>query len=101
MTLQIGITGGIGSGKSMVAKIFALLGIPIYDADTEAKKLMTSDEVLMQSIVEAFGEASYYKDGSLNRSYLSRHVFNNSENASLLNSLVHPRVSNHYQNWAK
>lgn len=101
MTLQVGITGGIGSGKSMVAKIFALLGIPIYDADTEAKKLMTSDEVLMQSIVQAFGEGSYHKDGSLNRAYLAQHVFNNSGSTTLLNSLVHPRVRIHYQNWTQ
>ena len=101
MTLQVGITGGIGSGKSIVTRIFALLGMPVYDADTEAKKLMTSDKVLMQGIVQAFREESYNKDGSLNRPYLSYHVFNSSEKTNLLNSLVHPRVSNHYQKWVR
>lgn len=101
MTLQVGLTGGIGSGKSIVAKIFSLLGIPIYDADTEAKKLMATDNELMVDIKQAFGEEAYNKDGDLNRVYLSQQVFNNSEKTVLLNSLVHPRVGNHYQEWVE
>ncbi len=101
MTLQVGITGGIGSGKSIVAKIFSLLGIPIYDADTEAKKLMATDKELMAAIRQAFGEEAYDKEGNLNRAYLSHHVFNDTENTNLLNSIVHPRVGNHYQKWTE
>lgn len=101
MTLQVGITGGIGSGKSMVTKIFALLGIPIYDADTEAKKLMAMDERLVKGIIQAFGKQAYNEDGQLDRAYLSHHVFSSSEKTNMLNSLVHPRVGDHYREWTE
>ncbi|HCW08487.1 MAG TPA: dephospho-CoA kinase [Cytophagales bacterium] len=98
-SLRIGITGGIGSGKSLVCKIFSLLGAPIYDADSRAKKLMTEDQVLVKSIKEKFGSQSYLEDGSLNRAYLSDTVFNNSEQLQILNGLVHPRVAIDGENW--
>lgn len=101
MTLQVGITGGIGSGKSVVARIFSLLGVPIYDADTAAKKLMSTEEGLIAEIKKAFGKEAYHENGILNRAYLSQHVFNNSEKTNLLNSLVHPKVGIHYQKWAQ
>lgn len=101
MTLQIGITGGIGSGKSLIARIFSLLNIPIYDADTAAKELMTTDKELVASIMRAFGEAAYHKNGELNRSYLAQNVFNERGHVELLNNLVHPRVGLHYQEWVK
>lgn len=99
MILQIGITGGIGSGKSLVTRIFSLLDIPIYDADTAAKKLMVTDEVLIFKIKNSFGEAAYFENGDLNRSYLAKNVFEDKGNVDLLNSLVHPRVGEDYQNW--
>jgi dephospho-CoA kinase len=97
--LQIGITGGIGSGKSLVCKIFHCLGAPVYDADSHAKELMTTDGILVSEIKKEFGVLSYNVDGSLNRAYLSSTVFNDSERLKALNSLVHPRVGIDYKQW--
>jgi dephospho-CoA kinase len=87
--LKIGLTGGIGSGKSTVAKVFEVLGIPVYYADDAAKRLMNEDEQLKQQLISHFGEATYV-NGVLNRKHLSSIVFNNKEQLELLNSLVHP-----------
>jgi dephospho-CoA kinase len=97
--LQIGITGGIGSGKSLVCKIFQQLGIPVYDADSHAKRLMTTDGILISGIKKEFGDLSYHPDGALNRVYLADHVFNDEKKLALLNSLVHPRVKADYDSW--
>jgi dephospho-CoA kinase len=97
--LQIGITGGIGSGKSLVCKIFQHLGVPVYDADSHAKKLMTTDGILVSAIKKEFGDLSYNADGSLNNVYLANHVFHDEKKLQLLNHLVHPRVANDYMNW--
>ena len=97
--LQIGITGGIGSGKSLACKIFHCLGVPVYDADSHAKELMTTDGILVSEIKKEFGVLSYNVDGSLNRAYLSSTVFNDSERLKVLNSLVHPRVGIDYKQW--
>jgi dephospho-CoA kinase len=97
--LQIGITGGIGSGKSLVCKIFALLGVPVYDADSHAKELMTTDGILISQIKKEFGDLSYKPDGSLNRAYLGDHVFLNEEKLVKLNDLVHPQVALDYEKW--
>jgi len=97
--LQVGVTGGIGSGKSVVCRIFQCLGAPVYDADSRAKKLMTTDGILVEQIKKEFGTLSYLPDGSLNRAYLSREVFGNSERLKALNGLVHPRVAQDYANW--
>src|SRR5687767_11177847 len=99
--LQIGITGGIGSGKSLVCKIFQHLGVPVYDADSHAKELMTTDGILISQIKKEFGDLSYHDDGSLNRVYLANHVFRDEKKLSLLNSLVHPRVAVDYSTWVK
>ena len=96
--LRIGITGGIGSGKSTVARIFETLGIPVYYADDAAKKLMNSDVLLQEKIINAFGEASY-KEGKLDRQFLSSLVFNNPEKLNLLNSIVHPATIEDASNW--
>lgn len=87
--LKIGLTGGIGSGKTTVAKIFEVLGIPVYYADTVAKEIMNTDEALKQQIMQAFGAATY-KNSLLDRTYLSSIVFNDKEKLALLNSMVHP-----------
>jgi dephospho-CoA kinase len=99
MPLQIGITGGIGSGKSLVCRIFQQLGIPVYDADSHAKGLMTTDGILVSQIKKEFGDLAYHPDGSLNRSYLGQNVFLDEEKLQKLNSLVHPRVAVDYQRW--
>ena len=89
MILRVGITGGIGSGKSTVAKIFEVLGIPVFDADATAKRIMNENEDLKKNIIETFGEASYI-NGLLNRKYLANIVFNDAYKLDLLNAMVHP-----------
>lgn len=96
--LKIGLTGGIGSGKSTVAKIFETLGIPVYYADAEAKRLMNSSETLKKVIRQNFGEATYEND-QLNRKYLAGIVFNNPEKLELLNALIHPVTINDAEQW--
>jgi dephospho-CoA kinase len=97
--LQIGITGGIGSGKSLVSKIFACLGISVYDADSRAKYVMTTDRILIEQIQKEFGTLSYDSKGVLDRKYLAEKVFNDPMQLARLNALVHPRVKLDYENW--
>ncbi|WP_397546841.1 dephospho-CoA kinase [Rhodothermus marinus] len=88
----LGVTGGIGSGKSTVCRLLEALGARVFYADEEAKRLMTEDPALRRAIVEAFGPESYLPDGRLNRAYLAEWVFNDPEALRRLNALVHPRV---------
>lgn len=97
--LQIGVTGGIGAGKSLVCRIFAHLGVPVYDADSHAKALMTTDGILVSQIKKEFGDLTYHPDGALNRVYLAGHVFQDEEKLEKLNALVHPRVAADYAGW--
>ena len=87
--LKIGITGGMGSGKSTVAKVFETLGIPVYYADDAAKRILNENEELKAQIINYFGQDSYNENG-LNKSYLASIVFNDREKLDLLNSLTHP-----------
>ncbi|MCE2892951.1 MAG: dephospho-CoA kinase [Flammeovirgaceae bacterium] len=96
---QIGITGGIGSGKSTICKIFTCLGVPVYDADSRAKSIMTTDGILIAQIKKEFGDLAYLSDGSLDREYLSRVIFENQEKRTLLNQMVHPRVAADTDRW--
>jgi dephospho-CoA kinase len=88
----LGVTGGIGSGKSAACTIFEELGSRVVYADAEAKRLMHEDEALRASIVEAFGAESYDAQGALNRPHLAARVFGDEEQVARLNALVHPRV---------
>lgn len=99
--IQIGITGGIGSGKSTVCKVFASLGIPINDADSLAKKIIVEDSELKASIIQQFGTEAYLENGEYNRSYISKIVFNNAEKLSILNNLVHPKVIAYSKKWTE
>jgi dephospho-CoA kinase len=101
MIRQVGITGGIGSGKSVVCRIFKTLGIAIYDADSRAKELMTTDGILIHEIKKEFGNLSYHPDGKLDRSFLARMVFQDDARLKKLNELVHPRVAIDYQHWVE
>ncbi len=92
----IGLTGGIGSGKSTVLSIFKDLGVATYIADNEAKKLMNSDEKLKNQIAKLFGEKAYV-EGELNRTYIASLVFSNKEKLNALNALVHPKVHEDFQ----
>jgi dephospho-CoA kinase len=96
--LKIGITGGIGSGKSTIAKIFEVIGIPIYNADDAAKRLMNEKEELKNQILLHFGNESY-NQGILNKKYIASIVFNDPEKLALLNSLVHPVTINDADEW--
>lgn len=100
MMLKIGITGGIGSGKTTVCRIFELLGVPVFYADDVAKQVMTADEILVEGIREAFGAASYSETGALNRKHLADLVFNDSAELEKLNALVHPAVFRAFDQWA-
>lgn len=92
----VGLTGGIGSGKTTVLKMFQTLGAEVYIADIEAKKLMNSDLKLIQQIRQIFGEKSYVNN-VLNRQYIAEVVFNNKEKLLRLNSIVHPKVREHFK----
>ena len=97
---KIGVTGGIGSGKSTVCRMFGMLGVPVYDSDARAKDLMTSDAVLVGEIKDTFGENSY-SQGVLNREYLAARVFSDKKNLTRLNSLVHPAVMRDFHRWSE
>jgi len=96
--LKIGLTGGIGSGKTTVAKIFEVLGIPVYYADDAARNLMNTNEELKAAIIKNFGKETY-RDGELNRKYLASIVFNNKEKLELLNALTHPVTIADAEQW--
>lgn len=98
--LRIGLTGSIGSGKSTVAKIFEVLGVPVYYADPEARKLMQSDVGLRSAIMANFGEEAY-EGSSLNSLFLAEQIFSDPAKLSLLNSLVHPVIIADADAWMK
>jgi dephospho-CoA kinase len=99
--LWVGITGGIGSGKSTVCQLFRLLGIPVYSADDRAKQLMASDPTLKKQLLEEFGADSYLSNGSVNRAYLAEKVFSDPEKVKKINSFVHPAVGKDFRQWAE
>ncbi len=96
--LKIGITGGIGSGKSTVAQFFSVLGIPVYAADEAGKRLMNENEKLKSEVKNLFGEAAYDK-GILNRKYIAGIVFSNAEKLAQLNAIVHPATLKDADEW--
>ncbi len=98
--LKVGITGGIGSGKTTVCRIFKALGIPVYDADREAKNLMNTHLDLVNAIKAAFGNEAYGADGMLDRQYLASRVFNDEQALAQLNAIVHPVVIQAANDWA-
>jgi dephospho-CoA kinase len=99
MTKIIGLTGGIGTGKTMVAEYFKSLGIPVYIADKEARQLMTSDNII-NALSNEFGK-EILENGILNREKLAKLVFNDSKKLQKLNSIVHPEVKKHFENWVE
>lgn len=98
MSIKIGITGGIGAGKSLIAKIFQTFGIPVYNSDTEAKRIMNEDPELKEQIIKIFGRKAYVNK-ELNRIYLNEVVFRDQENLNKMNQLVHPVVIKDYNTW--
>ena len=98
---KVGITGGIGSGKSTVAWIFESIGIPVYYADKEAKRLMNKNQSLKQDIRILLSNQAYHKNGRLNRKYIAERVFKDKALLEQLNNLVHPAVRNDFESWAE
>lgn len=99
MALKVGITGGIGSGKSTVCKIFEVLGIPVYYADDRAKFLMVKDIQLVQAIKHLLGDQAYSEDGQLDRAYVAGIIFKDQKKLEALNALVHPAVADDGKKW--
>ena len=99
MQLKVGITGGIGSGKTTVCQIFELLGVPVFYADAAAKEVMHTDEELMNGIIAAFGVKAFSDGGILNRKYIADLVFNDKKALEMLNALVHPAVFRAFDTW--
>jgi len=95
----IGITGGIGSGKTTVSRIFEFLGIPVYNSDMRAKALMRENVQLVSKIKSLFGEESYSSDGQINNSWIGSQVFQNPELLKRLNEQVHPAVAHDFLQW--
>ncbi|WP_413531715.1 dephospho-CoA kinase [Empedobacter brevis] len=94
----VGITGGIGSGKSTAAKFFEELGVPVYNSDLRAKAIQNENSEVKVKIIEIFGEEAYNENG-LNKPFLAKQVFQNNEKLKILNSIVHPAVFNDFENW--
>jgi len=99
--IKIGITGGIGSGKSTVCRVFSVLGIPVFDADSTAKLLMNSDPVIREQLIRVFGPAVYQSNQSIDRKLLAGIVFNNPPLLAQLNEIVHPAVRNTFEDWCQ
>ena len=100
MATKLGITGGIGSGKSVVSDLLRIMGIKIYDSDFEAKKLVESDELIRMNLSNLLGDEVYLA-GKLNKPLLSSFLFANPENTDKVNSIIHPRVKEHFLEWAE
>ena len=98
--LVVGITGGIGSGKTTICKVFETLGVKVYYADDRAKWLMANDPALVEQIKDLFGEAAY-KDGGLDRKYIANQAFQNDSLLTRLNEVVHPAVNKDTDEWVK
>jgi dephospho-CoA kinase len=96
--LQVGVTGGIGSGKTLVCSVLEQLGVPVYHADLEARRLMNEDLQVREKIIDLFGEEAYL-DGALNRGFMAGQVFGDQQKLSRLNALVHPAVRQDYTRW--
>ena len=96
---KIGITGGIGSGKSVISRILKIMHYPVYDSDYWAKFLMNNDKTIYKALTDKFGPETYSSEG-INRPFLAQLIFNNKENLTFVNSIVHPAVGNHFLQWA-
>lgn len=101
MIKVVGLTGGIGSGKTTVANLFKAEGIPVYIADTEAKKLLEESAVIREEVIELLGAETYKENGKPDRTFIASKVFDNDELLRKLNAIIHPRVRLHFQEWKK
>ena len=97
--LTVGITGGIGSGKSTVCKVFRILGIPVFQADDVARKLQNEDPEIKRKLIDYFGPDIYTEAASLNRKKLANIIFNNPADLERVNHLIHPAVHREFESW--
>ncbi len=99
--IQVGITGGIGSGKTTVCNIFKELGVPIYFADQRAKDLYIENADVKKKVIELLGEGSYTTSGEVNKAFIAQHVFQDKTQLTALNAIIHPAVRTDYEHWCK
>ncbi|MDF1549446.1 MAG: dephospho-CoA kinase [Bacteroidales bacterium] len=97
--IKVGLTGSIGSGKSLISSIFSKLGVPVFDSDSSAKELYKSDSILKDLIQDAFGKESYLDSGDLNKKFIAKVIFNDKKKLNLINQIVHPRVKLDFEKW--
>lgn len=100
MSIKIGITGGIGSGKSVVSKLLQLMGVPVYIADVESKRLTETDPDIRAALISLLGD-EVYQDGKLNRPLLASYIFGNKDNLTMVNGIIHPRIKDDFRRWAQ
>lgn len=100
MTIKIGITGGIGSGKSVVSRLLEIMEVPVYIADTESKRLTNTDPCIRKELSALLGE-EVYKDGALNKPLLAAYLFGDAEHAAQVNGIIHPRVKKDFRQWTE
>ena len=98
--IKIGITGGIGSGKSVVSRLLSLFCVPVYIADEESKRLTDTSPVIHRGLIQLFGNEIYQPGGGLNRQLLASHIFGCKENLLRVNQLIHPEVNKDFHGWA-
>lgn len=96
----VGLTGGIGSGKTTVANYFIALNVPVYIADIEAKALMNRSKVIKRKLIKLFGDEAYV-DNTLNKPFIASQIFSNQDLLKKMNAIVHPKVAKHFSNWVK
>lgn len=100
MSIKIGITGGIGSGKSVVSKLLQLMGVPVYIADVESKRLTETDPDIRAALISLLGD-EVYQDGKLNRPLLASYIFGNKDNLAMVNGIIHPRIKDDFRRWVQ
>ena len=99
-TIKLGITGGIGSGKSVVSRILRLMDVPVYDCDSQSKYLTEHNNVIRTQLIDLLGNNVYFSNGKLNKSFLASYVFSDSRHTAQINQIIHPIVKVDFENWA-
>lgn len=99
MSIKLGITGGIGSGKSVISHLLAMMGVPMYISDVESKRLTVEDPLIRESLISLLG-SDLYQNGELNKALLASYIFGYSENLKVVNGIIHPRVQDDFMQWA-
>ncbi len=98
--IRLAITGGIGSGKSVVSRILGVMGVPVYDCDSKAKEIMVADASIVKGLKRMFGDSCYNSDGTLDKAFLASRIFTDDNNIERVNGLVHPAVKKDFERWA-